>query len=93
VTAPDLDAERKVQLKRISQLRERRDILVMRSDMTKSIPNVSNALDFSDILPSKTTVSSERQSVRRNNRDARRIAEVQRTSCVKYVPDTKAWEW
>jgi hypothetical protein len=56
-TAPDLDAERKVQLKRISQLRGGRDILVIASDMTKNIPNVSNALDFSDILPVQDQLS------------------------------------
>lgn len=56
-TAVDLDAERKAQLKRISKLRGGRDVLVIASDMTKSIPNVSNGLDFSDILPVQDQLS------------------------------------
>src|ERR1017187_6778096 len=56
-TSTDLDAERKTQLKRISKLRGGRDILVIASDMTKSIPNISNALDFSDILPVQDQLS------------------------------------
>jgi Serine dehydrogenase proteinase len=56
-TPADLDTERKVQLKRISKLRGDRDVLVIASDMTKTIPNVSNALDFSDILPVQDQLS------------------------------------
>lgn len=55
--AATLEAERKIQLKRISQLRGGRDILVIASDMTKSIPNISNALDVSDILPVQDQLS------------------------------------
>jgi hypothetical protein len=56
-TAQDLTAERKVQLKRISKLRGGRDVLVIASDMTKAIPNISNALDYSDILPVQDQLS------------------------------------
>ena len=56
-TAQDLEAERKVQLKRISKLRGGRDVLVIASDMTKAIPNISNALDYSDILPVQDQLS------------------------------------
>ena len=56
-TAPDLDAERKLQLKRISELRGGRDILVIASDLTKAIPNISTGLDYSDILPVQDQLS------------------------------------
>ena len=56
-TASGLNAERKIQLQRISERRGGRDVLVIASDMTKSIPNVSNALDFSDILPVQDQLS------------------------------------
>src|SRR6267143_264696 len=55
-TAPDLDAERKRQLKRISSLRGR-DVLVIASDLTKNVPNVSTSLDYSDILPVQDQLS------------------------------------
>jgi len=59
-TAPDLEGERKLQLKRISQLREGRDILVIASDLTKALPNISTALDYSDILPVQDQLSALR---------------------------------
>jgi hypothetical protein len=59
-TASDIEGERKVQLKRISELRGGRDILVIASDQTKVIPNISIALDYSDILPVQDQLSALR---------------------------------
>jgi hypothetical protein len=44
----ELAAERKVQLRRIAQLR-RRDVLVFAADINKNIPQIS--IDYSDLLP------------------------------------------
>jgi ATP-dependent protease ClpP protease subunit len=56
-TPQALDAERKNQLKRISQLRGDRDILVIAADLMKAVPNISTALDYSDILPVRDQLS------------------------------------
>ena len=44
----ELAAERKKQLRRISELRKR-DVLVFAADINKSIPQIS--IDYSDLLP------------------------------------------
>lgn len=61
-TALDLEGERKLQLKRISKLRGGRDILVIASDQTKVMPNISVALDYSDILPVQDQLSALRSN-------------------------------
>jgi predicted RNA-binding Zn-ribbon protein involved in translation (DUF1610 family) len=53
----DLTAERKVQLKRISQLRGNRDILVYASDI-QNRQNAPVSIDFSDIQPFKDQISN-----------------------------------
>ncbi len=59
-TATDLQNERKLQLNRISKIRDGRDILVIAADITKALPNVSTALDYSDILPVQDQLSNLR---------------------------------
>lgn len=56
-TAESLTAERKVQLKRISKLRNGRDLLVIAADLTKGGNNISISLDYSDILPVQDQLS------------------------------------
>ncbi len=50
--------ERKKQLKRISDIRDNRDILVYASDLTKANANIS--IDYSDILPFKDQLDNLR---------------------------------
>jgi Serine dehydrogenase proteinase len=48
---PDLTAERKLQLQRISSLRKGRDILVYAADLNKGNTGAPISIDYSDILP------------------------------------------
>lgn len=49
MTFQEITDERKLQLRRISELRENRDILVYASDLTKN--NAPISIDYNDILP------------------------------------------
>ena len=51
----EITTERKRQLKRISQLRGNRDILVIASDVQKQAPI---SIDYSDILPIKDQIEN-----------------------------------
>ncbi|GMO29827.1 MAG: hypothetical protein Ta2B_10770 [Termitinemataceae bacterium] len=50
-----LTAERKQMLRKISSLRDNRDILVMASDLTK---NVNNSIEYADVLPFQDQLSN-----------------------------------
>lgn len=60
-TFEQISAERKIQLKRISELRGGRDILVYAADITAR-GNVPNSIEYADILPFKDQLNNLRGS-------------------------------
>lgn len=60
LTFPDLTAERKVQLRRIAELRGGRDVLVLAADLTKA--NAPIAITYADLLPVRDQLANLRGS-------------------------------